>query len=88
MEKCCLFSRFQESAKAHPDAVACQIKEGNDYQTFTYARLYESSLRFAALLKQEGLAKGERIAILLENSPFWPAIYFGIIGIGDRKSVV
>ena len=82
MEKYCLFRRFRESAKAHPDAVACQTKEGNIYQTFTYARLYELSLKFANLLKQEGLAKGELIAILLENSPFWPAIYFGIIGIG------
>ena len=82
MEKCCLFNRFQESAKAHPDAVACQIKEGNVYQTLTYARLYELSLRFAALLKQEGLAKGERAAILLENSHLWPAIYFGIMASG------
>ena len=82
MEKYCLFSRFQESAKAHPSAVACQIKEGNAYQTFTYARIYELSLKFAHLLRQEGLAKGERVAILLENSPFWPSVYFGIMAAG------
>ena len=82
MEKYCLFLRFQESVKAHPNAVACQIKEGNTYQTFTCARLYELSLKFAHLLRQEGLAKGERAAILLENSHLWPAIYFGIMAAG------
>ena len=82
MEKYCLFLRFQKSVKAYPNAIACQIKEGNTYQTFTYARLYELSLKFAHFLKQEGLAKGERAAILLENSHLWPAIYFGIMAAG------
>lgn len=82
MDKYCLFLRFKESVKAHPNTVACQIKEGNTYQTFTYARLYELSLKFARLLKQEGLTKGERVAILLDNSPFWPGAYFGIMAAG------
>jgi len=77
-----LFKRFEESAKTHPDAPACQIKEGAAYQTYTYGRMYNLSLKVAAFLNQEGIEKQERVAILLENSPYWPAIYFGIMAIG------
>ena len=78
----CLFSRFQATAKAHSDAIACQIKEGAAYQTYTYSQLYELSLKVATFLNQEGIIRQERVAILLENSPFWPAVYFGITAIG------
>jgi long-chain acyl-CoA synthetase len=78
----CLFGRFQETAKAHFNDIACQIKEGAAYQTYTYGQLHNLSLKVAAFLSQEGIEKQERVAILLENSPYWPAIYFGIIAIG------
>src|SRR3989338_5795668 len=77
-----LFKRFEQSAKTHPDAPACQIKEGAAYQTYTYGQMYNLSLKVAAFLNQEGIEKQERVAILLENSPYWPAIYFGIMAIG------
>ncbi|MEK6567984.1 MAG: AMP-binding protein [Candidatus Omnitrophota bacterium] len=83
MDKYCLFGRFQESVNAHPNTVACQTKEYDAYQTVTYARLYELSLKFAHFLRQEGLAKGERAGLLLENSHLWPAIYFGIMAAGS-----
>lgn len=77
-----LFKRFEQSAKAHPDDTACQIKEGAAYQTYTYSQLHNLSLKAAAFLNQEGIEKQERVAILLENSPYWPAIYFGIMAVG------
>lgn len=77
-----LFHRFSQLVKAHPQAAACQIKENDTYITYTYGQLYQLSLKTAALLSQEGIAEEERAAILLENSPFWPAIYFGIMAIG------
>lgn len=77
-----LFKRFEESAKTHPDDTACQIKEGAAYQTYTYGQLHNLSLKIATFLNQEGIEKQERVAILLENSPYWPAIYFGIMAVG------
>src|SRR3989338_939685 len=77
-----LFARFTESVKKHPQAVACQIRENDTYITYTYSQLHLLSLKAAALLIQEGLAPQERAAILLENSPFWPGIYFGIMAVG------
>ena len=77
-----LFARFSESAKKHPQAVACQTRENNTYITHTYSQLHQLSLKTAALLIQEGLAPHERAGILLENSAWWPAIYFGIMAVG------
>lgn len=77
-----LFGRFSQSIKSHPQGIACQIKEADTYITYTYAQLHQLSLKIAALLSQEGIGREERVAILLENSPFWPAIYFGIMAIG------
>jgi long-chain acyl-CoA synthetase len=77
-----LFEKFKEAANVYSDKIACQIKEENLYTTYTYAQLYELSQKFAAFLRQEGIEAQERVAILLENSPFWPAIYFGIAAIG------
>ena len=77
-----LFTRFSDSVKRHPRAIACQIKENDAYLTYTYSQLRQLSLKAAAFLIQEGIAPQERAAILLENSPFWPAIYFGIMAVG------
>src|SRR3989338_3123421 len=77
-----LFGRFSQSAKIHTNDIACQIKEDTTYVTYTYSQLYELSLKVAAFLAQEGISKQERVAILLENTPFWPAIYFGITARG------
>lgn len=76
-----LFKRFTKSCQEYPGDIACQIKEGAAYTTFTYRQLHQLSLKVAAFLSQEGLTKQDRVAILLENSPFWPAIYFGIMAI-------
>lgn len=77
-----LFGRFSQSVKAHPQGIACQIKEDDRYITYTYGQLHQLSLKISALLQQEDVTREERVAILLENSPFWPAIYFGIMAIG------
>ena len=77
-----LFERFAQSAKRHADIVACQIKEDNAYITYTYGQLYEISLKTASFLSHEGITKHDRVALLLENTPFWPAVYFGILALG------
>ena len=77
-----LFARFSESVKKRPNDIACQIKEKDAYITYTYSQLHQLALKTAAFLIQEGITAREHAAILLENSPFWPAIYFGIMAVG------
>lgn len=47
--------------------------------TFTYANLYEFSLLMGTYLKEQGINKGDKVAILAPNSPSWAISYFGIL---------
>lgn len=48
----------------------------------TYAELDERSRRFAAFLESRGVARGDRVAILLPNLPEFAVAYFGAIAAG------
>ncbi len=47
-----------------------------------YREFQEQSIRLAALLRDEGIRKEDRVAILAENSPQWGVAYFAIIRLG------
>src|SRR5215468_10561612 len=46
-------------------------------QEISYARLRQEALRWAGALRAWGLRPGERVALLLENSPAFLAAYLG-----------
>ena len=48
----------------------------------SYTNLEESSNRIAGSLLELGVGKGDRVAILLNNSPQFACIFFGIVKIG------
>ncbi|MEH7275959.1 long-chain-fatty-acid--CoA ligase [Neobacillus vireti] len=48
----------------------------------TYKELYEESLSFASYLQQIGISKGDRVAIMLANTPQSVISYFGILMAG------
>lgn len=48
----------------------------------TYAEFHRRLLLTAAMLKETGIKKGDRVAILAENSPQWGIAYFGIVRLG------
>ena len=48
----------------------------------SYAELDEASNKVANALIGIGIGKGDRVAMLLPNSPEFVAIYFGIVKIG------
>ncbi len=47
-----------------------------------YGEFHQKSLEVAALLKERGIKKGDRVAILADNSPQWGMAYFGIVRLG------
>ena len=51
-------------------------------QKMTYGELYEKVAKVANYLKSNGIASGDRIALLGENSPQWCIAYFASINIG------
>jgi long-chain acyl-CoA synthetase len=62
----------------YPEKTAI-VTHGTDV---TYAGLSEQSDRVASALAELGLRRGERAVLLLENSPTFAAVYFGILKAG------
>ncbi|MBD3224944.1 MAG: AMP-binding protein [Caldithrix sp.] len=53
-----------------------------DGETLTYAVLYNRVQALSQYLIDQNFRKGDRIAILSENKPNWPIVYFAITSIG------
>ncbi|MGG3940484.1 long-chain-fatty-acid--CoA ligase [Peribacillus psychrosaccharolyticus] len=73
-----LQSFLKEIALKFPNKVSTHFMG----KEMTFKEIYESSLKFAAYLKEIGLEKGDRVAILLPNTPQCVVSYFGILMAG------
>lgn len=66
---------------AHRD-FPCRTAVVFGQKKMSYAELREKSARVAKLLKDAGIKKGGRVALLLDNSPDFIVCYFGILMAG------
>jgi acyl-CoA synthetase (AMP-forming)/AMP-acid ligase II len=73
-----LVHSLQQSAAVYPNAEA--IVSNN--KRVTFAQLWSDVNGFAMSLQSEGLEKGDRVAILLENSPEYVTAYYGALASG------
>jgi len=67
------------AAREAAGEAAILSREGEEVREYTYGQLYGHSLAVARWLQAQGVEKGERVAILLENRPEWPMCYFGVL---------
>jgi long-chain acyl-CoA synthetase len=58
------------------------VRHEHGVERYTYRELHERALRVAAYLAADGIAPGDRCAILAENSGRWCAAYLGILRVG------
>jgi len=73
---------FSHTVSLFPDSVALQVEKDNRWLRITYKELETASQKVAALLIRNGLQKGERAGLILENRPEWVMIYLGIVSAG------
>jgi long-chain acyl-CoA synthetase len=66
------------TAAEHPKAIACKL----DDAAFDYNLLDNASARVASMLQSLGVEAGDRVAIMLPNVPYFPAVYYGILRAG------
>jgi len=66
------------TAAEHPDAIAVSL----DDAAFDYGLLEQASARVCALLRSKGVGPAERVAIMLPNVPYFPAVYYGVLRAG------
>ena len=67
-----------ETAATHADRPALKL----DDVVLNYAALDEAATRIAGLLKEQGVAPGDRVGIMLPNVPYFAAVYYGILRAG------
>ncbi len=67
-----------ESATRYPDREAVVMGE----QRISYRQLWEQTRRYAAVLAQEGVGPGDRVALLMPNVPDFPRAYYAILSLG------
>jgi long-chain acyl-CoA synthetase len=67
-----------ERASTHPDLPA--IKQGE--QILSYGELEDASARFATMLRNHGVAPGDRVAMIMPNVAYFPIVYYAILRIG------
>ena len=62
---------FRERALRSPEKVSHVAFEGGRWRSRTWAEMYREAGRWQAGFAREGLAPGERVALMLRNSPEW-----------------
>ncbi|MCS7483525.1 long-chain fatty acid--CoA ligase [Umezawaea endophytica] len=67
-----------ETARRRPDHPAV-VFEG---ERTGYRELWDDARRYAAVLLDRGFRAGDRIALLLPNTPHFPKVYFAVLAIG------
>lgn len=73
-----VYTFLEKTAAAHPEYVAMTF---NDADT-TYAELAEKVDRFAGILLAQGVKKGDRVALILVNSPTYVISFFALMKLG------
>ena len=73
-----VYAFLEKTAAAHPEYIAMTF---NDADT-TYAELARKVNRFAAVLNGQGVKKGDRVALILINSPTYVISFFAILKLG------
>ncbi len=73
-----LHAFLDHTAIQQPDAIALTF---NDQHT-TYAELADKVHRFARILQQQGVRKGDRVALILINSPTYVISFFALMKLG------
>jgi len=74
--------RIAETAVRLPAHVAIERLTSNGIVTTPYGALTEDARRFGGWLAANGFARGDRAALLADNSADWIAAYLGILWIG------
>ncbi|MBI2431252.1 MAG: long-chain fatty acid--CoA ligase [Candidatus Hydrogenedentes bacterium] len=69
---------LEASAELFPERVAAVM---DDFR-MTYAELAAAARRVANILASKGLQRGEKVAMMLPNTPHFPIIYYGILYAG------
>jgi len=75
---------FRERVKRTPDLVACRAhnEQHNNWREYTWTQIDRQVARWQAALDRDGLKPGDRVAVMLRNSPEWATYDQAALGLG------
>ncbi|MGW8161984.1 MAG: fatty acid CoA ligase family protein [Desulfobulbales bacterium] len=73
---------LEKVASRQPDEVALISSKGSGYQSWSFGELQEQSVKYAAVLQQEGLGKGQRIMLMVRPSREFVCLAFALFRLG------
>ena len=79
-----LYLGFEQAAQRWPDKAALVYKD----QRITYRQLDDQVNRFATALAELGVVKGDKVCLLLPNSPEFVIAFFGALKAGATPSAM
>src|SRR5438034_10572284 len=81
-------SRFLQTVRSRPDAVALRARDGDGWQESTFAEYAEDACRVAAGLQELGVGRGDRVALMMRNRPeFFVADMAALLGGTTQVSI-
>ena len=74
--------RFDEWARKDPTRFAFAVDHPDHVDEYSYRDVSDQSHRIAASLSASGIGPGDRVGILMDNSPHWVFALLGVLRIG------
>ena len=73
---------LEDCARRFADRPALLFKPGFRYRVWSYRRLQDAAGQVAALLRERGIGKGDRVILWGPNAPHWVLSFFGCLRAG------
>lgn len=73
---------MKRNMEKYPDKAAFRFKRKGNWEDITFKQLYTKVMMAARGLLRLGVKKGDKVAILSENRPFWAEADLAILSIG------
>src|ERR1043165_3258740 len=77
-----IFDRIEQWANRFPDRFAFALDDQNTVTEFRYIDVLDESNAIAAGLVAKGVQVGDRVGILMENTPQWVFVLLGAMRMG------
>lgn len=77
-----LYQRLKEASLKYPNRTAIHCKKNNKWVDYSFTDLIRSVESLSAFLSKEGIKKGDKICVILENRPEWPMVFFASVSVG------
>ncbi len=77
-----LWKRLEGTAAEYRGKTAIRYLKDGSWTGITYDGLRDRIRSLSPFLLGEGIKKGDRVGILMENRPEWPVVFFSVLSVG------